>query len=447
MTTPNLPAIPAIPFASLVAECMARVAACQTGADIDTLSAEWQGGLWRSLHRDHQSQIRAAATAKRATFAALASDAISDALVADRASESPTTPSATSTDRPNGGTLDQPLPEGTARRTATPVARRRNDQTPEAIRTAIQVARAAGARLAGYSGQVVDPGGAIGTIVAFGAAHMERDPVSDRMRQVLVRWSNVEAALTGAGLPADLLGKPQGDIAQLGQATKILNHSGYIARNVRNLGRAKSAWIIGRVDLRIDSDTLGDRECMISLMSDGTLVLTDPTHAVALQVVAEYQNRMGATLIESSALRTKIEHALEMHYGARVTDLGLYVSPWHAGKALDLIVAIRPIAGRKIYAWSHTDKASISEALGDSFALDLAKLESDVASKSDDLKRIAGATLIERIERLKSECAGLTLVIGASLTEGYKARLDVADRAVNAALDSTSARFANLELS
>lgn len=318
-------------------------------------------------------------------------------------------------------------------------------QSADAIAKATAEARAAGQRLAGYNGRIVEPGTTgLGTVIAFGFADRERDLVSDRDRQVLIRWTTIEQTLVQAGFSSDVLGKPVSDVAHLGQATKILNHSGYIARAMRG---NRGAWIVGRIDTSAKSDVLGYRDCTITLdKATGNLTLSDPTHGPALQVQREYQNRRESVLIESSDLRARIERTLAADFGARSTDLGLYVSPFHTDNAMRLIVALRPVAGRKIYAWTHTDRESIAEALADSFSADLARLERSIEGKSGDLKKIAGASLVEWCERLKSELVGLAAILGTDATEGYKLRLGVADELILGSLDLTAARFSMLDL-
>lgn len=437
----DLPPIPPMPSYSLLGECMAAVAMCATLGHVNALRVmqDTVGSAFSALSVSDKATVRSAMDRKVADLTPVSVPEV--APVAD------TTPT-TITDMLNVIQADAARMAAVAPATGRRAYRRR-DQTPEQITAAVLDARKNGQRLAGYDGQVVDPttSKGIGTMVAFGKAFTEFDPVSERDRQVLIRWSSVEAALVAGGFAADLLGEPVTKVAHLGQATKILNHSGYIARNVRNIGKGiRSAWIIGRIDASLDSDTLGDRECLISLQTDGSLVLSNPTHSAALQVVREYENRIASVLVESSDLHNRIEMTLRSDFGARGTDLGLYVSPYHTDRAMTLIVTLRPVAGRKIYAWTHTDSESISEALCDSFAADLGRLDAEIAEKSDDLKRRAGASLIERIERLKTEVSALARVLGADAVTGYKARIARMEASVDAALDSTSARAANLEM-
>ncbi len=317
-------------------------------------------------------------------------------------------------------------------------------QSADAIAKATAEARLAGQRLAGYDGRIVDPGTTgLGTILAFGYADKERDATSDRDRQVLIRWTSVEAALVSAGFSSDLLGKPVSDVAHLGQAVDILNHSGFIARAVRG---NRGVWKVGRLDTSLTSDSLGVRDCLITLdRTTGNLILSNPTHGPALQVQREYQNRRESVLIESNDLMNRIKRTLSADFGARSTDLGFYVSPYHTDNAMRLIVALRPVAGRKIYAWSHTDRESIQDALCDSFSADLGRLEKAIEGKSGDLKKLAGASLVEWCERLKAELVGLATILGSDATEGYKLRLSVADELILGSLDLTAARFSMLD--
>lgn len=432
------PSIPPLPVAySLIGECLASVASCSTieSCNALTLAHTSTGSAFRALSESDKATVRNALATRIAT------------LTEARIAETLATPIVQST------TINEALDRVAAEiPVAAPRARRsyvRRDQTAAQITASVLDARKNGARLAGYDGQIVDPTGSkgIGTVIAFGSADTEYDVIADRDRQIMISWSTVESSLASAGFDRDLLGEPVTKIAHLGQATKILNHSGYIARNVRNISRGvRSAWIIGKVDASLDGDTLGDRECLISLQTDGSLVLSNPTHVAALQVAREYDNRLASVLVESSDLRARMERTLRSDFGARKTDLGLYVSPYHTDRAMTLIVAMRPVCGRKIYAWSHTDAGSIAEALTDSFAADLGRLDREIATKSADLKRLAGASLIERIERLKVEISALGRVLGDSTVTAYKARIVAMELSVNDALDSTSARAANLEM-
>lgn len=437
MTTNALPPIPALP-STLVEDMIARINAATDAVTVDVTMIDVSRAR---LPQSDLARVTAAAIARRA------------ALVSENQIEivydAPVTPVAVSATPVAPVAPVSPDPSIVVPNLAGMTGRRpRNNraQTAAAISAAVLKARSEGSRLAGYDGRVVDPGtGAIGTVIAFGYARPEYDPVSGRERQALIRWSTVEAALTSAGFEIDLLGSQVSRVAHLGQAVKIINHSGYIARAARSLGRG--AWIVGKLDTSLDSDTLGDRECLITLQKDGSLTLSDPTHAQACQIATEYQNRVSAVLVEATDLRNRIERTLTSTFGARSTDLGLYVSPYHTDNAMRLIVALRPVAGRKIYAWTHTDRESISEALCDSFSLDVARLERDLDKSSDDLKKLAGASLIERCETLKAELTGIARVLGDTSAEAYRTRLDACDAKITASLDATSQRFAMMDLS
>ncbi len=442
MTNTNSPASfsPVLPSRapSLVDEVIATITACATMTQLDQVASDnrAQGSVFMALAPSDKDLVRLAWRAKSAmlTMNAIPSGPVSLA-----------TGTATITGALTAVAAENAQIARTAR-TGRTGRRGPQVQTAAQIAAATATARAAGQRLAGYNGQIVDPGKGIGTVVVFGKATTEYDAIADRDRQALIQWSTVEAALVAAKFDADTLGEMVSMVAHLGQATKILNHSGYIARNVRNLGKARSSWIIGRVDTTVDSDTLGDRECRIDLAFDGSITLTDPDHHAANQVRAEYENRIANVLIESSDLRARIVKALVSDFGARDSDLGLYVSPYHTPRAMDLIVALRPVAARKIYASAYTDKASLSEALCDSFALDLGRLEREIATKTDGLKKNAGATLIERCERLRAECEGLAGILGSENVTGYKARIAACDAKITEGMDAASQRAANLEL-
>lgn len=443
MSNPILPTIPAL---SLLDECARPILSATTAADLDVIATSYRDSKtspFRALCESDKVTIRDM-WAKRGALVTLS--AIWTGMWAGVGGPIPTPATTIAEDL-------QTIATSSARMAAVPTRRVtrqapvRRDQTPEAIATATIAARAAGQRLAGYGGQVVDPadGRGLGTMVIFGKAYKERDLVSDRDRQALIRWSTVVGTLVVHGFAADLLGEAVSPVAALGQATKILNQSGYLARNARPGNGIVSAWIIGKIDTKIDSDTLGDRECMITLDKAGNVKCSSDLPAAA-QVVREYRNRIDSILIEASDLRIRIEATLCGKFGARDTDLGLYISPYHTDAAMRLILALRPIAGRKIYASAYTDKGTLGEALCDSFVADLGKLETEIAKSSDDLKRRAGAALISQIERLKAEVAALGGILGDSAVAGYRARLDACDASVGAALDATASRFANLEL-
>ncbi len=435
---------------SLVSECLMAVSNATSLADLGTLATLYQmkTSAFAALSKSDQDAVRAAWAARRTAIRTVATVvAMVAPIEVSQASQieigAPVAPVATTIEAALTAVAAE-TPAVVARRTRTV---RASQSSAQAVATATRVARQAGSRLAGYDGRIVDPGQGLGTIIAFGNAEQEMDLVSGRMRQKLVRWVDVVAALTSIGLPADTLGDPVTRVAHLGQASKILNHSGWLARNARNLGKFRSSWILGRVDLSIDSDTLGDRECRLDLQADGTVTSTDPTHAAAIAVIREYDARVASTLIESSDLRARIERVLVNDYGARNTDLGLYCSPYHAARALDLIVALRPVSARRIHAWSHTDRESISDALCDSFAADLVRLETAVASKDGAIKVRGTSAVLEKCERLRAECDGLASILGTEAVEGYRVRLAALDAAIVEGMDGTSQRFANLELS
>ena len=314
--------------------------------------------------------------------------------------------------------------------------------SPEAVAESTLLARQNGARLAGYDGRVIDPGQGIGTIIAFGNAVMEYDVVSDRYRQRLIPWSDVEAVRVRLGLPEKAFGRAPGSIGMLGEATGILNHGGYVARNIRKTASGGTAWKIGHFDKNENSESMGKREVLISLDKAGEIVCTNPDHPGAALVIADYQRRVNATRLPSDDLRTRIEPCLVLHYGARGTDIGIYVAPHRSGAAVDLVVALRPIAGRKIRAWSHTDRESIADALIDSFSADVDRLERTLGNPDTKV----GAGHVTQLERLKSEASGLARVLGTEAVTAFQARFVACDATIQVALDALSARAANLEM-
>lgn len=421
-----------IPNVNAMASLFANAA---TLDEIESL-ANSQRTEYRKLHADDQRVVLSVGRARKAAlawgqiFGSLSTairnqqaDAISDALVQVETTSAPVVVAA-------------PAPTTPVRMRA-PMTRR--EATPEQIAEATAQARAMGQRLAGYSGRVVDPGQGLGTIIAFGYARTEYDPVAGRDRQALISWGAVEALRVSQGLPEKAFGRGPGSIGMLGAATQILNHGGYVARNVRAVQGVKTAWKIGHFDNRIDSDSMGRKEALIQITDDGQITCDDPTHPGARAVIADYERRLAGTMIASDDFQRRATTCLINHYGARSTELGLYVAPWHAARALDLVVAMRPMAGRNVYAWSHTDRESIADALVDSFKGDLVRLEGEIA-KGGKMAHVA------RLERLKSECQGLATILGADALARYKASLEALDAVLTSALDSTSQRAAQLEM-
>ncbi len=463
MTLPTLPLIPAPKSYSLVTECVSAIGEATNLIALDSLGATYKiaGSAFSALPTTDKDRVLLAWRAARAAIVAVSSLAIEDAIVAGRATVETTAPI---TNAPPVSVAEIAVPalttiaaESTAnarllRAPRTARAQTRS-QSPEQIATATLVARASGQTLAGYDGQIVDPTSdrGIGSIVQFGKAPTEMDLVSGRMRQILVRWSSVVAALASIGLPADHLGDVVSAIAHLGQATKILNHSGFIARNARNLGKARSSWIVGRVDTSVDSDTLGARECRIDLMADGSITLTNPDHPQAQQVVREFEARIASALIEASHLRARIVDTLTSVYGARDTDLGLYLSPYHTDRAVALLTVLRGVVARPGRRWIYVSARTsgdqaLADALCESLVDSVGKLEAEIAD-SDSIKRIAGATLITRVERYRAECAALASVLGPEITNALRTRILACDDAITTALNATSLRAMNLELS
>jgi hypothetical protein len=410
---------------SLLGECLNAVAACQDEIALMTLGNTYRmpGSAFSALSLADQTAVRTEWMARRTVIRSLnATLPLVETLQTIATASVAVAPVTTS------------------------VRRAMRGQSATAIATATRTARIAGSRLAGYDGRIVDPGQGLGTIVFLCDADQEIDAVSGRMRQKLIAWSEVEAVRVRMGLPEKAFGRTPGLVGLLGEATKILNQGGYIAKNVRAFGNIASAWKVWFFDKRLDSESLGKKEALISLTTDGTIECDNPSHPGACAVIADFNRRVAGTLIASDKLSQRIESCLVNHYGARSTKMGLYVSPYHAARALDLIVEIRPIAGRTIYAWSHTDAASISDALCNSFAADLATLEREIAGKGTEIKRGTGATFIERCERFRAECDGLSRILGVDAVASFKARIVACDAKVVEALDDTSQRFAMLEL-
>lgn len=440
MTNTALPAIPSpTNYMTLLDECLARIAAAQSGEDLDALRNEWAGRTWNSFTPGSQEAILAAGKGKRAALA----DAISDRLIGTVSTETPPSANAVA----EAITIVQDLNVIAAASVAAPARRGRpvgsrnvpRAMTQAEISAAILTARANGAKLAGYDGQVVAPGekGGIGTVITLGGSIAEYDAVSDRNRQVLIPWSDVENVRTVCGLPVGAFGRAPGLVGILGDATQILNHGGFVARKSKSGGKYASAWKIGYFDNRIDSDSLGRKEALITLAHDGTIACDSPDHPGAALVLADYDRRVAATLIPSDDLARRVAACLRNYYSARHTDLGIFVPPFASPRAVDLVVALRPIAGRRIYASAYTDRATMGEALTDSLMADLAKLETDCTEG-----KIGAGTLLARGERLRVEASGLGSILGDAY-EGIKARLMACDAMAVSKMDE---RAANLEL-
>lgn len=347
----------------------------------------------------------------------------------------PTAPATAPTTAPVDLASLQASTDLTARTMPTNPARGRRARNAQEIAEATALARANGAKLAGYDGQAIEPAtGSIGTIVAFGYAQTEYDVVSGRDRQILISWGTIEAIRVKHDLPEGAFGRSPGNVGMLGAATQILNHGGYVARSC---GRGK--WKVGHFDNRLDSESLGRKEALIQLDKDGRIQCDNPDHPGARSVIADYERRVAGTMVASDVVKTRIEDCLRRHYGARSTELGLYVSPSNAARAVDLVVSLRPVAGRRIYAYAHTDAASISDALTDSLAADLARLESDVAKG-------CSVPLVARLERLRTECNALTSLLGSDVTERYKARLNACDATLVKGLSEGSQRAMMLDM-
>lgn len=339
---------------------------------------------------------------------------------------------------------------------------RQDPNSPEARSAAIAAARAAGAVLAGYDGQVIDPAAdnGIATMIMLGRnAKGEIDPLTGRRRQALIPWANVEAVRIALKLPEKAFGRAPGSVGLLGDATQILNHGGYVARRIKasaipsfddssKMVPVRSAWKIGFFDNRADSNSLGKREATIALVKVGTdaveLICDAPEHPGAAAVIADYNRRVGATMIPSDDLTRRVESAFRTVCGARSTDLGLYVAPAMAGRAVDIANAVRPILGRNIYASAYTDRGSVSAALTDSLANSIELLEREIERKATDGKLAVG--MVGKVETLKTECTGLAAFLGPDCLQDYRARLAACEDKIVAGLDGTSQRAGLLEL-
>jgi len=433
---------------SLLSECLALVNACQTMADCDRVSNDFRaiGSVYSALAPSDRAVVKLAGQTRRMVITM-------NSIPGPVAPVAPVQIARTVDASTLTGALTNVANEGAANVAARAARTRRGgsqtrSQSADAIATATAMARIAGATQAGYNGRVVDPtlASGVGTIVAFGKVRTVIDSISGKSRQSLIEWASVESVRVTLGLPEKAFGRAPGLVGLLGKATQILNHGGFVARNAPTAGKYASAWKIGFFDNDLASDSLGAKEALITLSHDGVIECDAPDHEGARMVLADFNRRVRDTLIASDDLQTRVMACLVNHYGARDTDLGIYVQPFNAARALDLVVALRPIMGRGIYAWSHMDTESIGSALTESFTADLARLEKDCEAKSGDLKRIAGASLIERIERMRSECNGLATLLGADTVSAFLARIAACDALVVTALDNTSQRAMMLEL-
>lgn len=333
-----------------------------------------------------------------------------------------------------------------------------NVNSPEARAAAIAAARLAGAKLVGYDGQVTDPNSTdIGTIVAFGrTCNAQIDSLTGRRRQMLIPWGDVEAVRVALKLPEGTFGRAPGSVGILGDAVEILNNGGFVARRIKGSAipsfenpdvmiPVRSAWKVGFFDNRADSDSMGKREATLALVKDGQgvkLICDNPDHPGAQAVIADYNRRVAGTMIESEDLLTRVEAAFRRVCGARMTDLGCYVSPAASDRAVALANAIRPLMGRNVYCYAHTHAESLQAALTDSITREIDSLELTIAKPEYK----ASAATITKIEKLKAECVALSGLIGAAAVEGYRARLDAADAKVVEGLNATTQRALHIEM-
>lgn len=286
--------------------------------------------------------------------------------------------------------------------------------------------------------------GKLGCVIHYGKRRAEVDPITLRDRQALIRWADVESALVGAGFPTDFLGESCSRKRHLGEAVKVINNSGRIARAADRLDGTKSVWVIGSIDSDSTTASMGPKDTVITLTKDDQIVVSrecDESRAV----LADYNRRVDEDRISATELLRRIDNALE-DMGTRDCDFGLYVAPGLAERAVKLCRAMQPIAGRRFYVMGVGSSSDVAEGLAAGFDADIAKLETEVDAKIGDMRKLSGASFVARCETLKQSAQGLKALLGDETGNAFLARLGAIDAKLVAALDDTAQRYANLEL-
>lgn len=327
--------------------------------------------------------------------------------------------------------------------------RRMRAQSAAQIQTAITASRSAMTALF-RDGQAfaLDPAsGNLGVVIHYGKRIASVDPVTKRDRQALIRWADVESALSAIGEDLDLLGESCSCKRHLGEAVKVINNQGRIARAGERLDGTKAIWVIGSIDTDSTNTSMGQKDTVITLDKNNVVSCSNDSEESQI-VLADYYRRVNEDRISATEFLRRVDMALAS-MGARDCDFGLYAAPGIAPRATRLLRAVEGIAGRRFYVMGVASDATeeLAKALSQGFTDDLVKLENDVEAKISDMRKLSGATFIERLEGLRQAASGLGAILGASFTAAYTERLATLDAKICASLDATAQRFANLELS
>jgi len=240
----------------LVAECLSHIRVCQSAAALDSV-IESLADVFDILTSEDCAVMTRAAEQKRAML-------------------TPVTNSTTESTLPVAGeTIGQIAATANAETIAARRAARCGasaaSQSSTAIQAAITASRSAVSALL-HEGKAfsVDPEkGNFGVVIAFGKRTAEVDPVTMRDRQALIVWSDLIAALSGAGLDSKLLGNAPSDRRHFGDAVGIVNQSGYVARSVKTPVGCEAQWIVGAINADSADTSLGQKELVLTLHTDG----------------------------------------------------------------------------------------------------------------------------------------------------------------------------------
>lgn len=406
---------------SLLGECLALVAGCQTMADCDRVRDDFatQGSVWRALSAKDREIVKIAGQTRRAMIT-MAS--IPAPLVAAPIAVVPTT-------------IEASL--ATIVQSSVRAATRNSRATATRVANTVQSIIAEGACLAKSIATVGD-----GAELRHGYAIVNH----------LTRRDALLDCLTSIGM-SSLAPKAPTGIAHLGEAMQRLNNNSLIARRSDDAPDGVDArhfvWAIK--DART-TGSLGTADLIVDL-TDGVLTFTPPVCTVEINdqtvdavfaVQNAYDKRIAGETYNSTTMLAWLKDTLVGTCYARACYDTVYVGAGQVDRARVLVDALDAtgVMGRRMVGLvtMPTDRG-LRAGLLCGFIVEIEKIE-----KSIDDGKVSPITLIQDLYRYQKAVEGFEVLIGVDAVADLKAKITGMHLTCSARLDALSERTANLEL-
>ncbi len=246
---------------------------------------------------------------------------------------------------------------------------------------------------------------------------------------------------------------------QFGEAMRTLNANGLVTRHAtRKLGESipndvESRFIVGYVDASADLGSLGDKRLIADLTVGGSLRFSG-SETLAARVRADYEARVSTDVYTSTDLAQWLERTLRCSYHAVSCGAHLYVPAAHVESVRALIGAVRSLMGRAFQVIPVTTGADLIQGLAEGLSDEVAEISDRFQRETErargDKRASIGTrmatTFLQECTAVGERVKGYAAMLGDSAVAKVRADLAALETVLRGLMDSTSERYAAMEM-